>query len=536
MMDRQDRVQQSFGQTSLGPGAIANQGFFQQCTFNTNIGLTLEQLQLFFTNILPVNNSTIDPYRIFTSVTQLGFLGKSEGKADAQSVVGNISSILQAISQPVVPLDPNQDTATLKHKANQADQTVRDEALAVIQKILTVSDEVHVNQPVAICRRGPGDTESISMSRITHESCLPHCQVRLQTWKCEFQQTRGQKCKYEQFTAKIDIQPELEGDPERKPYISVYLQRIHHPLGQQTFLAPIIIARRTIPDNSLVFRLIKDGDFEGFQELLRNREASLWDCDSRGRSLITYAVDACQPELCNYLIKNGADIDCVEPSLGYYGDRRHLLSQVDFEDYMIISNLSDENRRRRANECRRYLLDAGADPTIGGPESILFQTLDQLFDYSPVLELILQLGSQYIDTKERDSRGRTLLLQHCAVSQFGPTYLGIRTLLQLGSTPDERDNEGNTCLHLCLCFYADWGLNHIEELDDDGLPLAMVYLIRAGADVNAQNHDGETPTDLVGRLGETRVHKFWNSVLRRCNKIEEDEEEDEEDKVYHMQL
>ncbi|KAL2843589.1 hypothetical protein BJX68DRAFT_243875 [Aspergillus pseudodeflectus] len=218
------------------------------------------------------------------------------------------------------------------------------------------------------------------ISRIDHLSRVPHCQVRIQTWKLE---TGGQaqKRRYEELSTRIDIQPELEGDPEQKPYISVYIKRfrnLRYALAQPIALGPLVIARRTIPEWSPIHDIIAKGDLEGFKTMLKGGKASFWDCDPEGRSLITYAVFKCQPEICKYLIQNGADVDSVEPSFYDYSRHRHLLTQVSYADDMLNFPLNgDKNIRYRANECRILLLRAGADPTIGGQGSALCKVLSE---------------------------------------------------------------------------------------------------------------------------------------------------------------
>jgi hypothetical protein len=118
---------------------------------------------------------------------------------------------------------------------------------------------------------------------------VPLCEVQIQTWKVEAGE-QGHNRKYEELYTRIDIRPEVEGDPERRPFLSVYIKRfwdLRHALAQPVVLGPLIIARRTIPEWSAIHRTIQDGDFKAFQRLLKDGEASLWDCDEYGRSLIT---------------------------------------------------------------------------------------------------------------------------------------------------------------------------------------------------------------------------------------------------------
>jgi hypothetical protein len=135
-------VRQTFGDTSLESGATAFQGSFPNCTFNTISGLPPElvrHLQEFLRNMLQgASDAKYD--RIFTSVTQLGFLGKAQRRSatgeEAKRIVTNIRSVLWAVSQPASLVE-----------SDEARQTLRKESLEAIDRILTASQEVHINKP-----------------------------------------------------------------------------------------------------------------------------------------------------------------------------------------------------------------------------------------------------------------------------------------------------------------------------------------------------------------------------------------------------
>jgi hypothetical protein len=141
-MDHQTAfVRQVFGNTSLGPGATAFQGSFPSCTFNTIAGLPPEMfphLQMFMRNMIP-GNSDAQYDRLCTSVTQLGFLGKAQRQLatgeEAKRILGNIRSIMQGISQPASLVE-----------TDEARDMLRKESLQAIDRILTTSQEVHINK------------------------------------------------------------------------------------------------------------------------------------------------------------------------------------------------------------------------------------------------------------------------------------------------------------------------------------------------------------------------------------------------------
>jgi hypothetical protein len=141
MGDEAAFIRQVFGNTTLGSGAAAFQGSFPNCTFNTIAGLPSEwfpHLQDFIRSMLPGNkDSQYD--RLFTSVTQLGFLGKAQRQlatgGEARRILGNIRSILQAISQPASFVESDEPRERLQN-----------ESLEAIDGILRKSEEVHINK------------------------------------------------------------------------------------------------------------------------------------------------------------------------------------------------------------------------------------------------------------------------------------------------------------------------------------------------------------------------------------------------------
>jgi hypothetical protein len=122
---------------------------------------------------------------------------------------------------------------------------------------------------------------------------------------------------------------------------------------------------------------------------------------------------------------------------------------------------------------------------------------------------MLRLGSHYINPKDRDSQGRTLLHHLCSIDIYGVPLEGVGILLGLGFNPDDRDYEGNTCLHIALKSFAD-----SEYLA--GLENMMVALIKAGADHRATNNCCETPGSLVDGSGRLDLQETWVSVIIKC--------------------
>lgn len=77
-----------------------------------------------------------------------------------------------------------------------------------------------------------------------------------------------------------------------------------------TFLGiPSLSFNRTVPSDSPIFDLVSQGRMANLQKLLMQGQASLRDHDENGTSLLQYAVDKLQPDMCRFLVDHGADVD-----------------------------------------------------------------------------------------------------------------------------------------------------------------------------------------------------------------------------------
>lgn len=57
--------------------------------------------------------------------------------------------------------------------------------------------------------------------------------------------------------------------------------------GSYLVIPPMLSVHVMIPDNSEIFRLIKNDDLQGVVKLMEQGRASLRDCDMKGRSLLS---------------------------------------------------------------------------------------------------------------------------------------------------------------------------------------------------------------------------------------------------------
>lgn len=126
-----------------------------------------------------------------------------------------------------------------------------------------------------------------------------------------------------EFMATIKFVP---SDPRLKAVIAASLHQRSTPYGFES-LHPTISICAIIPDDSPVFLFVRRGDLNGLVNLFRQGKASLRDRDSRGTPLLhvgvltlcfllststdkkQYACQSLRPEICEFLIENGADVD-----------------------------------------------------------------------------------------------------------------------------------------------------------------------------------------------------------------------------------
>jgi len=145
---------------------------------------------------------------------------------------------------------------------------------------------------------------------------------------------------------------------------------------------PRLTVNRVLPRDSLVFDLVRGGELKEFQGLLRDGEASLRDHDELGNSLLAVsapndsrllhepgankgfqiAVHWAQPEMCRFLLSHNASVDV------HYFDEGDEESWT--EPLLTVAGCRYGNEfeveggyPREVFECRKLLLDAGADPT-----------------------------------------------------------------------------------------------------------------------------------------------------------------------------
>ncbi|KAJ4329222.1 hypothetical protein N0V84_000348 [Fusarium piperis] len=105
----------------------------------------------------------------------------------------------------------------------------------------------------------------------------------------------------------------LPGQGQNRHMVLASLARQGLSANRMTCISRLQV-NRLLPAESPVFQLVKQGNLQGFKEMLQQGKASLQDHDEYGASLLFYSAE--QPELCKFLIDSGLDIDHVATDYG----------------------------------------------------------------------------------------------------------------------------------------------------------------------------------------------------------------------------
>ncbi|KAF2786022.1 ankyrin [Melanomma pulvis-pyrius CBS 109.77] len=286
-----------------------------------------------------------------------------------------------------------------------------------------------------------------------------------------------------------------------------YLRHVQAHNGFST-LNPVISIGKILPDDSSLFAIVSHGDVDGLKRLLLQRQCTLRDRDSFGTPLLHYAMT--QPSMCKFLIEHGADVDEIA-SVSHEREFQYppLLSK-------IHNDVDEEDDHLQAIiECRRLLLQAGADPTIrdSGDKTTLMEcassgTVDSL-------RAVLDLGVPFINLEDKNEHGQTALLLAAMNFAYGSDVMFIKLLLERGANIHARDHLGRTCLH-----HAAGTFRRPDRLELD--VAVLVLLIEHHADIFATDYRGRSIFAHAYECDHERLPMggyrgdLWDAVLVRC--------------------
>lgn len=126
------------------------------------------------------------------------------------------------------------------------------------------------------------------------------------------------------------------------------------------------------------------------------------------------------------------------------------------------------------------------------------------------MTMMLDKGNAFAGVKTVVTGISTPPLMYCMFRRWGTE--GFALLLRHGASVRDHDFEGNTCLHLCFnSLHSPYPPSQIQRARD-----AIIYLIQQGADVFAENIEGQSVSDIAYSLKFGWSGDIWDCALARC--------------------
>ncbi|KAI9721847.1 MAG: hypothetical protein M1812_002183 [Candelaria pacifica] len=291
-----------------------------------------------------------------------------------------------------------------------------------------------------------------------------------------------------------------ENEREHQTQVSVLLVPHFKILGRG-FMASLSLQKQSIatritthpirPRDSPIFHLCQQGNAEGVLALLRVKAASPFDMDPDGNTLLHYAAESLQVDLCRLLIKMGARGDVV--NLNKQRSPLHLAASAKYGCFR-----ADGRTAVDSFETIRALVQYGhVDP---GLEDVNKRTaVSYLYGFryhSTAMHPLKWLRHQEefeVEFIRRGRAGYTTLMDHVA-TWYLEGGQSIEVLVELGADVNETIRTGSkkdyTALHLAV--------DRLRRTYGSATKFEKVRaLLRAGANAHALTADCHSVTDFM---------------------------------------
>ncbi|KAI1427454.1 hypothetical protein F5Y12DRAFT_711990 [Xylaria sp. FL1777] len=328
----------------------------------------------------------------------------------------------------------------------------------------------------------------------------------------EFDQDTGAQTADWHFGMKLVFKPE-----KLNSILQIQVQQ-YQAYFSSISLPPKIVVNNIVRNDSIVFKIAERGSVEELRRLFATGEACLRDCNKNGASLLYYASSGWNAPVCEYLIRNGFDVDEVI-----------LIDSNGGETTPLHLSLGQDNL-----ETSKALLTAGADPTmkftIGGCcASVIDELANNMASPSrnlpgyEIVRYLFDLASHFGISSYRINGYLPVLYNLCNAGNT-PTWLPIgpeewvKFFLDRGCRTDDRCSIG-TCLHM---FFRSL----IHRPSELGWQKALIRLVSCGANVYSVDDWGKSVSEIAYAkvchelnnydLGSYRGD-LWDSVLHACS-------------------
>ncbi len=231
-------------------------------------------------------------------------------------------------------------------------------------------------------------------------------------------------------------------------------------------------------------------------DVLIARGAAVNATDESGRTPLHYATERKNAQVAEFLVAKGADVNAEDES-----GATPLVGALHRGDVVMAERLIAAGAKRvsmRDHPLKEY------DGRSWRHQSLLHRALDR--------------GHQVVWTRERGGH-----VDVNALAEGGSQREWIELLLENGADPNERDQRGNTPLHVAILL-GNEGLARLLLVHDadvnarnhrqssplhyaasDGREVMVSLLLAEGAVVSASDHDGDTPLHGAALHGHVKA-------------------------------